>query len=176
MRRHLRSRCRLRLQRLLPDRWRSATTSPVSPGSASVRPIDLWRYAGLLPVPVRRCCAAEPQPRLDPPAQCRPTGRELGMRKLWVKDDSGPPSRIGCGRRTRRLPDESWGFRRWHAPRQAALPTPWQPPLPARRDGFRCRDPSNLRSRQDRHHRCPMVGCSWRWRQPYVDVNRLCSG
>ncbi|HET6686335.1 MAG TPA: pyridoxal-phosphate dependent enzyme, partial [Jiangellaceae bacterium] len=55
-------------------------------------PRSIWRYRDLLPVPA----SVEDTPNTDPGwtrlLRADRLGRELGIRTLWVKDDSGNPT------------------------------------------------------------------------------------
>jgi threonine synthase len=65
----------------------SITRSDIEAG-----PKNIWRYADLLPV--RRDIASIPntEPGFTRLIQADNLARELGLRKLWVKDDSGNPT------------------------------------------------------------------------------------
>jgi threonine synthase len=55
-------------------------------------PLNMWRYAPLLPVP--RDIAARPttEPGWTRLVRADSLARELGMRRLWIKDDRGNPT------------------------------------------------------------------------------------
>ena len=55
-------------------------------------PTSLWRYAPLLPVPVDAASAPNLQPGWTQLHSADRLAAELGMRKLWIKDDSGNPT------------------------------------------------------------------------------------
>ena len=55
-------------------------------------PSNLWRYAGLLPVPVNAAALPNLNPGWTRLHSADRLAAELGMRKLWVKDDSGNPT------------------------------------------------------------------------------------
>jgi threonine synthase len=69
-----------------------AALQRVTHASVEAAPPTMWRYAGLLPVPV------DPDARVDIGAgftrlvRADNLARALGMRRLWVKDDSGNPT------------------------------------------------------------------------------------
>jgi len=69
-----------------------AALARVSRASIEAGPPSMWRYAGLLPAgqdPLTRVDLGSGMTRLF---QARNLARELGMRSLWVKDDSGNPT------------------------------------------------------------------------------------
>ena len=55
-------------------------------------PHSLWRYAPLLPVPADAATAPNLQPGWTKLHSADRLAAELGMRKLWIKDDSGNPT------------------------------------------------------------------------------------
>ncbi len=55
-------------------------------------PLNLWRYHQLLPVPGDVATLPGTDPGLTRLVRAHHLGRELGMRRLWVKDDSGNPT------------------------------------------------------------------------------------
>ena len=55
-------------------------------------PASIWRYASLLPVPPDVASAPNSEPGWTPLVHARQLGRELGMRALWVKDESANPT------------------------------------------------------------------------------------
>ena len=55
-------------------------------------PSSLWRYAPLLPVPADAAAAPNLQPGWTKLHSADRLAAELGMRKLWIKDDSGNPT------------------------------------------------------------------------------------
>ncbi len=55
-------------------------------------PLNLWRYHQLLPVPADVATLPGTDPGLTRLVRAHHLGRELGMRRLWVKDDSGNPT------------------------------------------------------------------------------------
>jgi threonine synthase len=66
-----------------PDAMSRVTRASIEAGPAS-----MWRYAGLLPTaPV-----VDLQVGMTPLVRADNLARELGMRSLWVKDDSGNPT------------------------------------------------------------------------------------
>jgi threonine synthase len=55
-------------------------------------PYSIWRYAPLLPVPEDIASRPTTQPGYTRLVEADGLAAELGMRKLWVKDDSGNPT------------------------------------------------------------------------------------
>ena len=55
-------------------------------------PGNMWRYQTLLPVPTDITQTRNMEPGLTRLVRADNLGRELGMAKLWVKDDSGNPT------------------------------------------------------------------------------------
>jgi threonine synthase len=55
-------------------------------------PTSIWRYAGLLPVPANAATTRNLAPGLTRLVRAENLARELGMRTLHVKDDSGNPT------------------------------------------------------------------------------------
>jgi threonine synthase len=55
-------------------------------------PYSIWRYAPLLPVPTDIASRPTTQPGYTRLVEADGLAAELGMRKLWVKDDSGNPT------------------------------------------------------------------------------------
>ncbi|MDQ1248527.1 MAG: threonine synthase [Actinomycetota bacterium] len=55
-------------------------------------PTNIWRYAPLLPVPAAAAAAPNLNPGWTRLHSADRLAAELGMRKLWVKDDSGNPT------------------------------------------------------------------------------------
>jgi threonine synthase len=55
-------------------------------------PRSLWRYAGLLPVGQDSAARVTLDPGLTPLVRAERLAAELGMRALWVKDDSANPT------------------------------------------------------------------------------------
>ncbi len=66
--------------------------SRVTREAISAGPSSLWRYAGLLPVPEDALHAPNLNPGWTRLHSADRLAAELGMRKLWVKDDSGNPT------------------------------------------------------------------------------------
>jgi threonine synthase len=60
--------------------------------SIAAGPPSIWRYAGLLPVPVDVADHPNLAPGLTKLVRARNLARELGLRSLHVKDDSGNPT------------------------------------------------------------------------------------
>jgi threonine synthase len=55
-------------------------------------PKNIWRYQPLLPVPVDVASFPNTEPGYTRLVDAQNLARELGLRKLWVKDDSGNPT------------------------------------------------------------------------------------
>ncbi|TDW15437.1 threonine synthase [Kribbella kalugense] len=55
-------------------------------------PKNIWRYQPLLPVPVDVASYPNTEPGYTRLVDAQNLARELGLRKLWVKDDSGNPT------------------------------------------------------------------------------------
>jgi threonine synthase len=55
-------------------------------------PISIWRYAPLLPVPADIASRPSTQPGFTRLVPADGLARELGMRRLWIKDDTGNPT------------------------------------------------------------------------------------
>ena len=55
-------------------------------------PNNIWRYKDLLPVPSHVASTKSLDPGWTKLVNCENLAAELGMRKLWVKDDSGNPT------------------------------------------------------------------------------------
>jgi threonine synthase len=55
-------------------------------------PKNIWRYQPLLPVPSDISASPNMEPGYTRLIKARNLGRELGIRNLWVKDDSGNPT------------------------------------------------------------------------------------
>jgi threonine synthase len=55
-------------------------------------PRNIWRYRGLLPVPGDVAATPNLEPGWTKLVRADNLARELGMRRLWVKDDSGNPT------------------------------------------------------------------------------------
>ena len=55
-------------------------------------PSNIWRYRDLLPVPARIAEIPNLEPGCTPLVRAHNLGRELGLRSLWVKDDSANPT------------------------------------------------------------------------------------
>jgi threonine synthase len=60
--------------------------------SIAAGPQSIWRYRGLLPVPDSVAGTPNLQPGCTKLVPAGNLARELGMRSLWVKDDSGNPT------------------------------------------------------------------------------------
>jgi len=55
-------------------------------------PKNIWRYQQLLPVPADITASPNMEPGFTRLIRARNLGRELGIERLWVKDDSGNPT------------------------------------------------------------------------------------
>jgi threonine synthase len=55
-------------------------------------PKSIWRYSGLLPVPTDVTRHPNTEPGLTRLVRADRLGRELGIKRLWVKDDTGNPT------------------------------------------------------------------------------------
>jgi len=65
---------------------------PVSRESIEAGPQNIWRYRDLLPVPRGVAEIPNLEPGCTPLVRAHNLGRELGLRALWVKDDSANPT------------------------------------------------------------------------------------
>jgi threonine synthase len=65
---------------------------PVTRASIEAGPRNIWRYQDLLPVPSTVRSTANLEPGATPLVPAHNLARELGMRALWVKDDSANPT------------------------------------------------------------------------------------
>ena len=54
-------------------------------------PKNIWRYQSLLPVPADITSSPNMEPGFTRLIKADNLGRELGIKNLWVKDDSGNP-------------------------------------------------------------------------------------
>ena len=74
-------------------RSRSATTSPqITRASIEAGPPNIWRYRDLLPVRSDIATIPNTEPGFTRLVKADNLARELGLRTLWVKDDSGNPT------------------------------------------------------------------------------------
>jgi len=55
-------------------------------------PKNIWRYQALLPVPADIAASPNMEPGFTRLIKANNLGRELGIKNLWVKDDSGNPT------------------------------------------------------------------------------------
>jgi threonine synthase len=55
-------------------------------------PANIWRYQALLPVPADITSSPNMEPGFTRLLKANNLGRELGLSKLWIKDDSGNPT------------------------------------------------------------------------------------
>jgi threonine synthase len=55
-------------------------------------PLNIWRYAPLLPVPADIASRLTTEPGFTKLVRADRLARELGMRRLWIKDDTGNPT------------------------------------------------------------------------------------
>jgi threonine synthase len=65
---------------------------PISRESIEAGPRSIWRYRDLLPVPAGIADIPNLEPGWTPLVRAHHLGRELGLRALWVKDDSANPT------------------------------------------------------------------------------------
>jgi len=65
---------------------------PVTRAAIEAGPRNIWRYRELLPVPSRIAEIPNLEPGWTPLVRAHNLGRELGLRSLWVKDDSANPT------------------------------------------------------------------------------------
>jgi threonine synthase len=65
---------------------------PVTRETVEAGPRNIWRYRDLLPVPSYVRTTPNLEPGATPLVPARNLARELGMRSLWVKDDSANPT------------------------------------------------------------------------------------
>jgi threonine synthase len=65
---------------------------PVTREAIESGPRNIWRYRDLLPVPSRVTETPNLEPGCTPLVPARNLAKELGMRALWVKDDSANPT------------------------------------------------------------------------------------
>jgi threonine synthase len=65
---------------------------PVTREQIEAGPNSMWRYRALLPVPEDVAASQNLAPGRTKLVRADNLGRELGMRSLWVKDDSGNPT------------------------------------------------------------------------------------
>ena len=61
-------------------------------GAIEAGPRNIWRYRDLLPVPAGIADIPNLEPGWTPLVRAHNLGRELGLRSLWVKDDSANPT------------------------------------------------------------------------------------
>ena len=66
--------------------------SGVTRSSIEAGPANIWRYRGLLPVPDHVISTRNTEPGWTRLVRADNLARELGMRELWIKDDSGNPT------------------------------------------------------------------------------------
>jgi len=55
-------------------------------------PKSIWRYAALLPVPTNVADIPNTEPGLTRLVRAERLGKELGIKRLWLKDDTGNPT------------------------------------------------------------------------------------
>ena len=65
---------------------------PISRETIAAGPRNIWRYRDLLPVPAGIADIPNLEPGWTPLVRAHNLGRELGLRSLWVKDDSANPT------------------------------------------------------------------------------------
>ena len=68
------------------------TGAPITRASIEAGPQNIWRYRQLLPVPSFVIDTPNLEPGATPLVPAKNLARELGMRALWVKDDSANPT------------------------------------------------------------------------------------
>ena len=116
-------------------RSRSPTTSArVTRESIEAGPKSIWRYRQLLPVPSDVQEHPNTEPGLTRLIKADRLGAALGLRNLWVKDDTGNPTHSFKDRvvAVALAAARELGFSRARAARPPATwPTPWPPPRPA---------------------------------------------
>ncbi|MEU6038666.1 threonine synthase [Actinomadura sp. NPDC047616] len=66
--------------------------SGVSRADIEAGPRNIWRYRGLLPVPGNVADTPNTEPGLTRLVRADQLAESLGLRRLWVKDDSGNPT------------------------------------------------------------------------------------
>jgi threonine synthase len=64
----------------------------ITRGEIEAGPTNIWRYQPLLPVPADITASPNMEPGFTRLIKAHNLGRELGIRNLWVKDDSGNPT------------------------------------------------------------------------------------
>src|ERR1041384_7012564 len=64
---------------------------PITRADIESGPKSIWRYRGLLPVPSDVDTHPNTQPGLTRLVKADRLGKALGIRDLWVKDDTGNP-------------------------------------------------------------------------------------
>ncbi len=69
-----------------------AVLAAVTRGQIEAGPTNVWRYAGLLPVGQDPASRVSLNPGLTPMVRADRLAAELGLRALWVKDDSANPT------------------------------------------------------------------------------------
>src|SRR6266496_3886502 len=70
----------------------AAALAEVTRGQIAAGPPNLWRYAGLLPVGQDPATRVTLNPGFTPLVRADRLAAELGMRALWIKDDSANPT------------------------------------------------------------------------------------
>jgi threonine synthase len=68
------------------------TGATITRASIEAGPQNIWRYKALLPVPSYVIDTPNLEPGMTPLVPAKNLARELGMRALWVKDDSANPT------------------------------------------------------------------------------------
>src|SRR5262249_55036186 len=69
-----------------------ALLAEVTRAGIEAGPANLWRYAGLLPVGQHPGTPGTLNPGYTPPVRAARRAAVLGMRRVWVKDDSANPT------------------------------------------------------------------------------------
>ncbi|HUC57267.1 MAG TPA: threonine synthase [Streptosporangiaceae bacterium] len=64
----------------------------ISRATIEAGPRNIWRYAGLLPVPPDIATRRTTEPGCTPLVRADNLARQLGMRRLWVKDERANPT------------------------------------------------------------------------------------
>ncbi len=93
-------------------------------------PANIWRYRALLPVPANVADKPNLQPGWTKLHRAGNLGAELGLRDLYVKDDSGNPTHSFKDRVVSIAVEaaRNFGFARFPAPRPATWRAPSAPP------------------------------------------------
>ena len=151
---------------------------PVTREQIEAGPQNIWRYRHLLPVPDRRrTTTPTPSPGCTPLIRADRLAAELGIRALWVKDDSANPTHSFKDRvvSVALTAARELGFTGASpAPPPATWPTRWPPPRPAPAGTRWCSSRptwSRPRCSRPRSTAATLVAVDG----SYDDVNRLCT-